>query len=126
MELADTVKTFIADNWLSVLIAAIMALFGGGGIVAYLKNRSEAPKILVDAAQGAVVVQSSVITSLREDLNSARAEISELRSHMAELNSLRSRVRELEHDNEILKAENSSLASEVEALKTRLNSNGLR
>lgn len=125
MIVAEHITTFFADNWLSVLVASIMAVFGGGGIAALVRTRSEAPKILVDAAQGAVVVQSGVIESLREDLNAARAEITELRSHMSELNSLRGRVRELEHRNEILEAENTALQAEVKHLNDRLNNNGL-
>jgi len=107
----------VSENWLSVLIAFIVAIFGGGGIAALIKSRSEGSKIVVEAAQGAVVVQSSVIDSLREDLNAARAEINELRSHMTELNSLRGRVRELEHTNEILKVDNTRMESQIKDLQ---------
>lgn len=121
---ADKVVTFFADNWLSVVIAAIVAVFGSGGVVALIRSRGEGSKILVDAAAGAVVVQSGVIDSLQEEItrlqsqvNDQQGEISELRNHMAEVNSLRGRVRELEQDNEILKAENTKLRSEVRALR---------
>lgn len=109
---------FSDTNWLDVLIAVIIGVFSAGGIVAFMKLKSENTKILVDAAQGAVVVQSGVIETLRSDLQSAHAEINELRSHITELNLLRGRVRELEHDNEILKLENSRLSTQVEGLKT--------
>lgn len=125
MILASTTVKFFEDNWLSVLIAAIMALFGGGGIAALIKTRSEAPKILVDAAQGAVVVQSGVIESLRDDLKAARAEITELRTHMTELNTLRNKVRNLEDKNRVLEAENVQMSQEIKDLQDRLNSNGL-
>jgi peptidoglycan hydrolase CwlO-like protein len=127
MILAESTKgviALLADNWLSVLIAVIVAVFGGGGVAALIRTRSEGPKILVDAAAGAVVVQSGVIESLKDDLHDARAEIAELRAHMAEINGLRSRVRELEHRNDVLEAENTELKSEIETLKKRFNTNG--
>lgn len=114
-------------NWLNVLIAVILVLGSGGGIVSYFKLRSQTSKILVDAAQGAVVVQSSVIKDLRAELAEQReksdqenaelrSEVAELRTHLAELNSLRTRVRDLETQNETLKAENVVLQSQVRAL----------
>lgn len=114
-------------NWLNVIIAVILVVGGSGGIVAWFRLRSQNSKILVDAAQGAVVVQTTVIDNLRQELETQKrrateseatlsAEIAELRTHLAELNSLRTRVRELEHQNEILKAENTMLQSQVKAL----------
>ncbi len=64
-----------ATNWLPVVVGLIVAVLGGGGLVALFRARPEGSKILVDAAQGAVIVQSGVIDSLRADLNAARAEI---------------------------------------------------
>lgn len=53
------------------VIEVLAILIGGGGliggIVALIKVRPESARISVDAAQGAVVVQASVITSLREE-----------------------------------------------------------
>lgn len=114
-------------NWLNVLIAIILVLGGGGGIVSWFRLRNQNSKILVDAAQGAVVVQSSVIKDLKAELADQRtkaeqenaelrAEVAELRTHLAELNSLRTRVRDLETQNESLKAENLVLQSQVRAL----------
>ena len=110
-------------NWLDVLIAVIIGAFGAGGVVAFMKLRSENTKILVDAAQGAVVVQSGVIESLRADLQTAHEEIKELRTHIIEINVLRARVRELEHDNELLKLENNKLGAQVEGLKVLIRKN---
>lgn len=138
MFLASTITTFFTDNWLSVLIAAIVGIFGGGGIAALLKARPEGSKILVDAAQGAVIVQSSVMNDLREEIarlvsqnekhqsqiEKQEAEITELRSHMAEMNNLRGLVRDLEHQNEILIAENTTQASQIAELTRRFNENG--
>ena len=125
---SSPVVTFFADNWLSVLIAVIVAVFGSGGVVALIRSRGEGSKILVDAAQGAVVVQSGVIDSLQEEIDRLKqlhadqqAEISELRSHLAEVNSLRSRVRDLEQKNELLEAENTRLRSELNHLTSVIN-----
>jgi hypothetical protein len=49
-------------------VALVVALFGGGGIIALLKLRGENSRIVVDAAQGAVIVQSSVIEDLRQQV----------------------------------------------------------
>lgn len=123
----DSLVSAVTTNWLTVLVAFILAVFGGGGISTLIKVRKEGANIMVDAAQGAVVVQSSVIKNLRVELEDQRnkfeaegvdlrAEIAELRTHLAELNSLRTRVRELEQQNEILTAENIMLSSQVKAL----------
>lgn len=131
MNLASTVTTFFTDNWLSVLIAVIVGIFGGGGIAALLKARPEGSKILVDAAQGAVVIQSSVLESLQAHIVRQDAEIAELRTHISEVNTLRAnerdlreRVRELEHQNELLIAENTAQAAQIAELTRRLDKNG--
>lgn len=110
--LASSINNFFDDNWLSVLIAFIVAIFGGGGLTALIKSRSEGSKIVVEAAQGAVVVQSGVIESLRIELNDLRAQITEIYS-------LRSRVRDLEHMNEILRAENTKMESQIRILQLK-------
>ena len=120
-------SSLFAANWLNVLIAVIFILGGSGGVTAWFKLRKENSKILVDAAKGAVVVQSSVIDDLRTALEDQkkkseneneelRAEIAELRTHLTELNSLRAEVRELGQQNEVLLAENIMLKSQVKAL----------
>lgn len=106
-------------GWLPWIVAGIAAILGGGGITALLRSGKEGSRILVDAAQGAVVVQTGVITTLREDLQSAHAEIAELRAHMAELSDLRSQIRDLERENETLKAENEQLHERVRRLELR-------
>lgn len=58
---------------LAPVIIAVTAAGGlCGGIVALLRVRPEAGKLVVEAAEGAVVVQSGVITSLREELGKVR------------------------------------------------------
>lgn len=103
--------------WLPWLIAAIASVLGGGGLAALIRSGREGSKILVDAAAGAVVVQTGVIDSLRKELDDARAEIAELRSHMTEVARLRNRITDLEHENESLKGENEQLRERVRKLE---------
>lgn len=51
----------------------VAAIAGTGGIAALFKLRGENSKIFVDAAQGAVIVTTTVITALREQ-NADQAE----------------------------------------------------
>lgn len=80
------------DSVLQVLSILIGGTGIAGGLVALFKVRPEAARISVDAAQGAVVVQASVITSLREDNDRLR-----------KLND------ELEKENDELRAENHAI-----------------
>jgi cell division protein FtsB len=113
---ADAV-TQAPTGWLPWVIAGIATVLGGGGLAALIRSGREGSKILVDAAQGAVIVQTGVIDNLRKDLTDARAEIAELRSHVTELNHMREQIRGLEHDNEVIKAENVQLKERVRQLE---------
>lgn len=105
------------SGWLPWTVAGVAAILGGGGVTALLRSGKEGSRILVDAAQGAVVVQSGVITTLREDLQSAHAEIAELRAHMAEISGLRGKISGLEQENEQLRGENEQLRERVRRLE---------
>lgn len=59
-------------------VAAFVALFGGGGLVALLKLRSDSSLTIVSAAQGAVVIQTSVIDELQEGQAALRAQMVEV------------------------------------------------
>lgn len=76
-----------------ILIHAVLS--GGflGGIYLLLKLRPEAGQITVTAAQGAIIVQTGVIDTLREELERMREELALLRNENIEL---RKRIRELE------------------------------
>ena len=69
------------------LIVLLTVLIGSGGvvgaIVAFYKLKPETSQIIVSTAQGAVIVQSSVIDSLTEDLSRVRAELQEVRIELA-------------------------------------------
>ncbi|HEY2455583.1 MAG TPA: hypothetical protein VGI71_23810 [Scandinavium sp.] len=106
----------LPPGWIPYIVGVIIAIFGGGGLAALIRARPEGSKIVVDAAQGAVIVQSGVITDLRHQLRDAQDQIDELRGHISEMSllrvendRLRSRVTDLEHDNEWLRERISSL-----------------
>lgn len=89
----------------------IESIIGTGflaGIYMLLKVRAEAGQITVVAAQGAVIVQTGVIESLREDLLAVRTELKELKvelrqtridlsSATTENDKLRLRIKKLEN-----------------------------
>lgn len=99
-------------SWLPYVVGVIIALGGGGGLTALVLSGRQGSRIVVDAAQGAVVVQSGVITDLR-------AQIAELRAQLAEISTLRGQVRELEHENELLRAQNARMSARVQELERR-------
>jgi predicted nuclease with TOPRIM domain len=112
------------QSWLPAIIGLIVAVLGGGGVAALIRAKPEGSKILIDAAAGVVVVQTGVITDLREQLEESRSrsdsqekqlkeaqgQIDELRRHVTEMSTLRvendqlkSRVSHLEVDNQRLR-----------------------
>lgn len=65
---------------MAALIVAILGSSGlVGGIVALVKVRPESGRMIVEAAEGAVVVQSGVITALRDELADLRAALEDAR-----------------------------------------------
>lgn len=83
-------------NTATIIVGIIGIVFGGGvasAIVALIKVRPEAGQILVTTAQGAVIVQTGVIESLRQEIARLGEEMSELREQN---DRLRARVRDLE------------------------------
>lgn len=110
-----------AGSWIPVLVGLLTAVAGGGGITALILSGRTGSKILVDAAQGAVVVQTGVIDDLREQLADARKEIAELRGHMAEVSALRRKLAVAEQDNAVLKDRQRQLEQENEELRARVS-----
>lgn len=106
-----------AGSYLPYVVGIIVALLGGGGLAALLRSGSEGSKIVVDAAQGAVIVQSGVIGTLERQLKDAQDQIAELRAHMTELNSLREENRSLRGRQAQLEQENTALSRRVAELE---------
>lgn len=94
-------------SYLPYVVGVIVALLGGGGLATLLKTGSEGSKIVVDAAQGAVVVQAGVMNTLNAHLAEAQREIAEMRLENAALRASQDR----------LERENAALARRVAELE---------
>lgn len=117
--------TAVTSPWFTGLAALILGLGGGGGIAAFVKMKPERGRIVIDAAQGAVVVQSGVMTDLRAELDRLKREIDELREDRdAEVARLRAEAAELRagRDAEVaqLRAEVARLRAENALTATRV------
>jgi len=103
----------------SELILVLAALLGGGGIatgVALLfKMGPEREKIIVDAAHGAVIVQSGVIDDLQEQLQDARERISDLTRELHET------ARGLKDELDVVRRERDELREENRKLRLRVD-----
>jgi len=86
----------ITSTVVTSLVALVIGLGGGGGLVALFKVSADRGKIVVEAAQGAVIVQTSVIRDMQanqdrmqHDMDSLRAERDALRAEFAALQGAR-------------------------------------
>jgi uncharacterized protein involved in exopolysaccharide biosynthesis len=92
---------------LITLVAGILGLFSGGALVALLRIKVDKEKIVVEAAQGAVVIQTNVIDNLNEELTRVRLE----------LHSMQGIARAFESELVVLRKENVDLRKRVAALE---------
>lgn len=65
----------ITSTVVTASVTLLVGLFGGGGLVALLKVSADRGKIVVEAAQGAVIVQTSVIDDLHAELARVKSEM---------------------------------------------------
>jgi precorrin isomerase len=71
--------TGIGDSPLFLaVIGGMFGVFSGGSLVALVRVKADKHRIVVDAAQGAVIVQSGVIESLNAELARVRTELAEV------------------------------------------------
>lgn len=105
-----TVLASASDTYLPLIIAVIGS--GGliGGIAAFLKLRPEKDSIVVNAAQGALLVQTGIVEQLRLELERAHTRI-------AACEGLEARVDELEAELRKRDAVVADLVTELHALK---------
>lgn len=104
-------------SYLPYAVGIIVALLGGGGLAALIRSGREGSKIVVDAAQGAVVVQSRVIADLQTQLKEAQARIAEMTIHLGELDKLREENRQLRERQGRVEQENAALSVRVRELE---------
>lgn len=74
----------MTDGLLVPIVGLLTLLFGGGGLIVYLRLPSENAKNVVGAAQGAVIVQAGVIDSLNVQMIAQAAAIATLRTDVQE------------------------------------------
>lgn len=73
----------MSPGW-QIALALVGLVGGGGGIVALFKMRPEVSRVVISSAEGAVVVQSGVITDLRNEISRLRTELDEERRECEE------------------------------------------
>lgn len=73
----------MSPGW-QIALAILGVVGGGGGIVALFKMRPEVSRVVISSAEGAVVVQSGVITDLRNEITRLRVELEEERRECEE------------------------------------------
>lgn len=108
-------------EYITPIIIAVAS--GGlfGGLALYIKARPEAGRITIDAAQGAVVVQSGVIKDLRDENTRLQGRIEALEAEMARFSELHTRISHLEEENRRLHQENKRLLARLEHVEREAN-----
>jgi hypothetical protein len=101
-------------TYTDILLPIVVGLIGSGGgaaaVATLYKLRPEAGQILITAAQGALVVQTGVLTSLKTEVDRLDDELKEERVENAKLGLELKEVRK----------ENVSLRLELEVLKQQI------
>lgn len=92
---------------LLAVITGLFGIFGGGTVVALLRINVDKHKIVVEAAQGAVIVQTGVIDNLNNELTRVREDLDEVET----------RARNCEKETQKLRRENRELRHRVEVLE---------
>ncbi len=105
------------ESYIPVLIAVIGTGGLAGAIVAFVKVKPEANQIAVSASQGALIVQTGVIETLREENDQLRERLEDLESKVAMMGDLREKIQSLEDKNRELERENKRLRSRVAQLE---------
>lgn len=114
-----------------LLIAAIVALFGGGGLAALLRLRGDTSRIVVDAAKDVVVIQRGAIEDLKAQIEglTARMAAVELRATEAEARAIAAeqraaaaelRAEQAETHRDLLLRANAELQARLEHLETEV------
>lgn len=101
------------------IIAAV-----GTALVAFRKAKPDSASVLIDSAQDVVVIQRTMIDSLRTEMEKTAAlardcqrRIQELQSLEAEVASLRVQIRDLTAENQRLRKANSQLQKRIRTLE---------
>lgn len=109
MEVYYLLLQVISDDMVTLVVSGILSGTLGTVIVALLRVRRDNEKTVVDSAQGAVIVQHGVITSLREEIERRDAAIE---AKDKEIDDFILQIEQLEMQNELLKQEVKTLKQE--------------
>lgn len=86
----------ITGTLVTAAVTLLVGLFGGGTLVALFRVNADRGKVVIEAAQGAVIVQTGVIEALQEELNRLKEERvtdrKEITRLLAEVGRLRAEV----------------------------------
>lgn len=107
----------------TAILTIVTVLLGGGfggAVYALLKVGPERRNLMVDSAQGAVIVQDSVLARLESENRRFVARLDAAEAELAKMDSLLARMRTLESENGSLRAENSQLRERVAHLESQL------
>jgi chromosome segregation ATPase len=116
------IVTLAAESTPAAVVIAIVGTGGIiGGLVALLKVRPETGKLIVEAAEGAVVVQAGVMRELRAEIEALRE--LEARASKRELDATK-REQDLRRELEDLRSELDRCTSGLGRLRARLASAG--
>lgn len=105
------------------MLAAAAAIIGSP--LAWAKLRGERTNIWINAAKGAVVIQSDVIDDLRDQLDELRTQITEIRDLRIEVATLTDKLQATKIQRDRLALENAQLRQRVEHLEQVVRDNGL-
>lgn len=112
------------NSWIPVILAIIGTGGIGGAIVAFIKVRPEAGQIAVTASEGALVIQTGVINTLREENEQLRNRLENLESKVALFGDLKERVEYLESQRKQLRSDNDRLRKRVASLEKQVRDLG--
>lgn len=101
------------------LLASILLASSGllGAVVAWFKVKPERVSILVKAAEGAVIVQTTVLDELREELERVNSRADDLAVGMEQM---REALQKVTTERDYLRAQNEDLHRTVEKLERRI------
>jgi cell shape-determining protein MreC len=112
--------TAVTSPLVTAVVALIIGVCGGGGLAALLRIRADRGKVVIEAAQGAVIVQTSVIEDLHTELARVKADVATLRSEATDRGQEMARLRAENNDLRALRTELEQLREENVRLRARV------
>jgi len=98
----------------TAVVTLLVGLFGGGTGVALARVRVDKNEVVVRASQGAVIVQSTVIDDLQDELARVRADNAQIRADNAQLRA------GLDEERQARAADKARYEREIASLRDRV------